>query len=264
VIDFAGYKTRIYEEATLLERVTYMHFFEEKNKQQVLKALKAYQNSDGGFGHGLERDVTCPSSNSVAAESALFYIDMIDDYSGSIIQDISYWVKHNMQYDGKMLPPFDLYHYPYQEWWEDEDLLNRRVFSIIGSLIKAKVIQKDTYSDKLNEYIFESREKLDLSYYSYPYFLYEYAVNGQASPVVRYLLANIDKVLEGHRDHYPLFSRYWYWIIPILPKKVILREMERIEEEIFKPVKYIDPYPDLENWDLTFTLDAMIIYSKIR
>jgi len=264
VVDFTGYKNRIFSEGTLLERIVYQHFFENQNKQQALKALRAYQNSDGGFGHGLEHDVRCPSSNSVATEAALFYIDMLSDVQGSIIQDISFWVKHNIQYNGTLLPPFDFYHYPYKEWWEDDKLLRNRVLAIIGNLIRKESISKETYADKLKELVKNSSLELDLSYYSYPFYLYEYATKGSSSPAVRHLLSNIDELIEENENHYPLFSRYWYWLIPEISYDLLKKEKLRIERDIFRNINYINPYPDLDYWDLTFTLDAMIIYSKLR
>jgi hypothetical protein len=44
--------------------------FEDGKAQNVLKALAAYQNSDGGFGHGLEPDLRTPYSSPIATWSA--------------------------------------------------------------------------------------------------------------------------------------------------------------------------------------------------
>src|SRR6478672_8732753 len=39
--------------------------------EALLAALGRYQNADGGFGHGLEPDITAPDSNPFATELAL-------------------------------------------------------------------------------------------------------------------------------------------------------------------------------------------------
>lgn len=47
----------------------YFHF-EDGSVQPVLKALACYQNTDGGFGHGLEPDMRTPASSPIATWAA--------------------------------------------------------------------------------------------------------------------------------------------------------------------------------------------------
>ncbi|PKK40231.1 hypothetical protein ABB02_00442 [Clostridiaceae bacterium JG1575] len=56
--------------ARALDVFRWMYHFEEGSAQMVLKALKAYQNSDGGFGHGLEPDLGGASSSPIASAVA--------------------------------------------------------------------------------------------------------------------------------------------------------------------------------------------------
>ena len=50
----------IYNNARLLERQLFAFHFKGGSREQVLTALSAYQNADGGFGHALEPDIRCP------------------------------------------------------------------------------------------------------------------------------------------------------------------------------------------------------------
>ena len=50
----------IYNNARLLERQLFAYHFKGGSREQVLTALRAYQNEDGGFGHALEPDIRCP------------------------------------------------------------------------------------------------------------------------------------------------------------------------------------------------------------
>ena len=44
----------MYRSARPVELARWQYHFEQGSKENVLKALAAYQNEDGGFGHGLE------------------------------------------------------------------------------------------------------------------------------------------------------------------------------------------------------------------
>lgn len=61
----------ILERARPLEQALYRHFFEGADASTVLDALAAYQNADGGFGHGIEPDVRTPASSAIATSVAL-------------------------------------------------------------------------------------------------------------------------------------------------------------------------------------------------
>lgn len=55
-------KTFIYRNARPLDYARWCYHFENGTAEEVLKALKAYQNEDGGFGHALEADCWNPNS----------------------------------------------------------------------------------------------------------------------------------------------------------------------------------------------------------
>lgn len=46
----------VYRNARPLDLARWKYHFENGSEQEVLAALSAYQNEDGGFGHGLEED----------------------------------------------------------------------------------------------------------------------------------------------------------------------------------------------------------------
>ncbi|MGM1048023.1 MAG: hypothetical protein ACQEXX_18035 [Bacillota bacterium] len=59
------------EKARKLERSIYEYEFEDGVYSDVLNELREYQNSDGGFGHGLEPDLRCKQSSALATTRAL-------------------------------------------------------------------------------------------------------------------------------------------------------------------------------------------------
>ena len=68
-------KTFLLNNGRLLERHLFTYLFENGSRDQVLNALRAYQNEDGGFGNALEPDKRTPSSQPIDQESALKVLD---------------------------------------------------------------------------------------------------------------------------------------------------------------------------------------------
>ncbi|MCD9025442.1 hypothetical protein [Cohnella silvisoli] len=61
----------IWENGRLLERRVFEYIFLGGTKNNVLNAIKAYQNDDGGFGHALEPDLRTPESQPLYTGFAL-------------------------------------------------------------------------------------------------------------------------------------------------------------------------------------------------
>ncbi|MCY4436646.1 MAG: hypothetical protein OXE05_04855 [Chloroflexi bacterium] len=58
------------EQGRDLDRALLRYYFEGGSAEDVLTALAAYQNDDGGFGHGLEPDLRTPASSVIATTVA--------------------------------------------------------------------------------------------------------------------------------------------------------------------------------------------------
>jgi hypothetical protein len=54
-----------------IDRACFACHFGQGTQEELLGILARYQNSDGGFGHGLEPDIGAPDSNPFATELAL-------------------------------------------------------------------------------------------------------------------------------------------------------------------------------------------------
>ncbi|CAM3762252.1 hypothetical protein COLU111180_07160 [Cohnella lubricantis] len=61
----------IWQHGRLLERRILEYFFFNGSKDYILKALKAYQNDDGGFGNAIEPDLRAPNSQPLFMEFGL-------------------------------------------------------------------------------------------------------------------------------------------------------------------------------------------------
>src|SRR5713226_4689276 len=54
-----------------LDRALLRHHLGEQGAEPAFEALAAFQNQDGGFGHGLEPDTTSPASTAIATSIGL-------------------------------------------------------------------------------------------------------------------------------------------------------------------------------------------------
>ena len=105
----------------------YRYFFEGGTKEDVIAQLQAFQNPDGGFGHGLEADNWNPNSNPIATNDAiitLFRIDALDADNEMVRSILRYLESHDAFDEEKRRWLFAIEtnrDYPHGFWWEKTD-----------------------------------------------------------------------------------------------------------------------------------------------
>jgi len=112
-------------------------------KEDVLNALIAYQNEDGGFGHGLEPDYWNPDSSPIQTEVATEIIKEIKlkDKNYPIIQGILNYLSSGKDFDGHTWS-FTVAannDYPHAPWWHFESYQETSynpTASLIGFILK--------------------------------------------------------------------------------------------------------------------------------
>ena len=120
-------KQFIMENARAYERALYRYFFQNGSKDSVIKELRQYQNSDGGFGHGLEADNWNPNSNPIATNDAvitLYRIGALEKDSEIVQSIISYLYSHDSFDESQRRWLFAIdsnKDYPHAFWWEKRD-----------------------------------------------------------------------------------------------------------------------------------------------
>jgi hypothetical protein len=120
-IDRAAAETFIWSTARLLDRHRYAMLFEDGPAEPVITALRGYQNPDGGFGHALEPDVRCPSSQPSPTLSALEVLAEAGAGDGELASAAYAWVAQIADADGGVpsaMPGFD--RYPHAPWYTVE------------------------------------------------------------------------------------------------------------------------------------------------
>lgn len=112
----------VWRNARLLERHLFAYHFAGGPREPVLAALRAYRNADGGFGHGLEPDKRCPSSQPVDVEFALGVLDKIDAFDDPMVAQACDFLATITTPEGGL--PFatpDVRNYPRAPWWDVPD-----------------------------------------------------------------------------------------------------------------------------------------------
>jgi len=250
--------TFIFQHGRLLERQLYAYFFRDGTLEACIKALLAYQNPDGGFGNGIEPDLLCPESSAIGAETAMVVLDLLDWHEGEVVSSLVDWIVANQDERGVIPHPQGrMLDYPHQSWWENADDL--RILTLAGLLRKWDVDAPELYSRARNYYLTcEFPDKWQV--YNYPIYVYlKYC--GEGSEDERRMseaTAMLPAFLQEGADHYPLFSRYWYYAADAFPEEVLRREAGLFVDALQDDGALVTPYPDLPWWRPIFTLDGLM------
>lgn len=137
----------IYRNARNVEISWWKYLFENGSQEEVVSALKAYQNEDGGFGNGLEPD--CSNPNSTPATTYMAYTRLssvgCDKKKHPMIQGImkymeetEYFTEHGWYWSipsNNTYPCQPWYEFPNAPWfpkdWPAENYVNGGLISFV-------------------------------------------------------------------------------------------------------------------------------------
>jgi hypothetical protein len=118
-------RTYLFRHGRYLDCARWNYHFEDGSDFDVLRALKAYQNSDGGFGHGLEPDNQNPNSTPLSSWAAVRILREIGfpDLAYSMINKLLFYLEHSPSLvDGKWRPTVDTNNdFPHAPWWTHDE-----------------------------------------------------------------------------------------------------------------------------------------------
>jgi len=130
----------IFANARLLDRHRAAVMFDGAPADAVVQAVRAYRNSDGGFGHALEPDVRTPHSETTAALHGLEVLAEVDALDDPMVADVAVWVGGVAGQDGGV--PFVLpgaAPYPRGPWMVPSDGGSHLTFGLAAVLTTAGV-----------------------------------------------------------------------------------------------------------------------------
>jgi hypothetical protein len=106
----------VYQHGAPWERALFAWQFEGGSRERVLRCLSLYQNEDGGWAHGVEKDVQTPHSNAVSAEYALGAMVAFD--LAEAVGATAAWAEANQADDGTFELGERFHAYPHGPWWQ--------------------------------------------------------------------------------------------------------------------------------------------------
>ncbi|MWC29194.1 hypothetical protein [Paenibacillus sp. MMS18-CY102] len=148
-------KNFIMDKSRKLDRAMFEFEFENGSKESVLAELRAYQNSDGGFGNAIEPDFRCNESSALGTTVALQYLSRIhaDENTDMVKQAVSYLLRSAKKLDSYYweIVPKEVETAPRAPWWnynESRPFTGNPNAEIIGYLHEFRGLVS---SDMLNE-----------------------------------------------------------------------------------------------------------------
>jgi hypothetical protein len=120
-IDRAAAEEFVWSAARLVDRHRYAMLFKGGPAEPVLRALAAYRNEDGGFGHALEPDLRCPQSQPVPTLYALEMLSEAGRLEDPLAHGATAWCESIGDDEGALpaaLPGFEAY--PHAPWMSPE------------------------------------------------------------------------------------------------------------------------------------------------
>ena len=148
---YTASKKFILKNSRPLDMARWNYLFENGSKEEVISALKAYQNDDGGFANALEPD--CWNINSIPLQTwvATQIIKEInlDDKNHPIIKGILDYLSSKDEFDGHRWHGLNTVvtndNYPHAPWWsyrQKQESTYNPTASLIGFILK--YAEKDT------------------------------------------------------------------------------------------------------------------------
>jgi hypothetical protein len=108
----------IWSAARLVDRHRYALLFADGPAAAVVEALRGYRNPDGGFGHALEPDLRCPSSQPAPSLYALEILNEAGASDSELARGARAWIARIAEPNGgvpSVLPGFE--DYPHAPWF---------------------------------------------------------------------------------------------------------------------------------------------------
>lgn len=100
------------------------YYFEGRDKNAVIGALRSYQNSDGGFGQALEPDLRTPASSAIATQQAFNYLRAVDaGYQEELVRQAVDYLLESFDHESGVWPiiPPEVENAPHAPWWSYAD-----------------------------------------------------------------------------------------------------------------------------------------------
>lgn len=168
------------KKARPLESAIFNYYFNDSSGDDILDSLEEFQNSDGGFGRGIEPDFKLKQSSPMATSIGLRYLSMLDNSDreqNMIARAVEYLeTTFDSNKNGWYSVPSNVNEYPHASWWEFRNDINMTVIDYSWGNPTAELIG----------YLYKYKECLNnLDIYS----------------LINYAIANLNERTEFNSEH---------------------------------------------------------------
>jgi len=129
----------MYREARPIDLARWQYHFENGTQNEVIQLLSAYQNADGGFGHGLEADSANPNSSPIQTWCAVEVLEEIgfgETYHPIIQGILDYLEKTEFFKNNQWLAEIPSNNdYPGAPWWRYDEKVSDWEYNPTASLV---------------------------------------------------------------------------------------------------------------------------------
>jgi hypothetical protein len=261
---FTKSRNFIFQQGRLIDKKRFLYHFSGGAREDVLQALSCYQNPDGGYGYGLELDVSCPASTNICTEMAMFYLDELRTTEGEVVDNIEKWIT-TRHLEGKCLhPKDDVLAYPHGGWWEDGSGSSH---SLIGMLGKWGRGTEALF--QWAETSYGSQEpRGSLGVYHYPLYLYlRFAPGAEKFREDREKIEqDIPGMLEEFAWHCPLFFHPFGWAGDAIDGPTMEAEARKavatLQDDGGVRVQQYEKIASYLVWRAVWTLDMLVTLKR--
>ncbi|MCB2362570.1 hypothetical protein, partial [Clostridium estertheticum] len=163
-----------------MEKSIFNYYFNDSSGDDILDSLEAFQNTDGGFGKGIEPDFKLIKSSPMATSIGLRYLSKLDnsDRAQNMIAKAIEFLEttFDSNRNGWYSVPSIVNNYPHAPWWEFRNDINMTVIDYSWGNPTAELIG----------YVFKYKKYLNnLDIYS----------------LINYAITNLNKRTEFNSEH---------------------------------------------------------------
>jgi len=146
-----------------IDRARFRHHFQGAPIDTLIKALRPYQNEDGGFGHNLEVDIKAPQSNPFASElalTAMIWADMPHDWD--ILVSLECYLENTQNLDGCWSFSPEIYEHELAPWFKGWTFPNLNPAATTAGLLRQLGIECEGLYGRVETLFQERADPYDL------------------------------------------------------------------------------------------------------
>ncbi len=236
---FSSAEDFIYSNARDLDVRFFETHFKDGSKDDVLSALKKYQNPDGGFGHAIEPDFRLTGSSAMATSVGLQYcVEVNTDSNDEIIQSVMDYLATTFDVENAYWPktPVEVNDSPHAPWWHVDEIKPPEEAAwanpnaeLLGYLHNFQNHVPDEILEKLYKRALDNLNNLDTIESLYCFMNWERAYQSVPDPLKSLISEKVGKTLQTLKPNPDTLGEIRvFWIAPT-PESFLLTFPDHIQ-----------------------------------